>query len=65
MIALLIQHPREIEAKPAHSDLLTPPNNLGIFDSNRTKQAESDITTLRMVEMDAAEKSTQKDNRHG
>ncbi len=50
-VALLIQHHKDLDAKAASSDQLAPPNLLGITDSDRMKQAEADIATLRMADM--------------
>lgn len=50
-IALLVQHHKDLEASAGSSDQLAQPNNLGITDRIRMKQAEADITTLRMASM--------------
>ena|ERR1700693_4113857 len=48
-VALLKQHHQELEAKAAASDGQASPNLIGITDSVRMRQAEVDITTLRMA----------------
>lgn len=50
-VALLIRHHQESEKSAAASDNGATPNKLGITDSVRMKQAEADITTLRMAEL--------------
>lgn len=50
-VALLIRHHKDLDAKAASSDHLASPNLLGITDSDRMKQAEADIATLRMADM--------------
>lgn len=50
-VELLIQHHKELEAKADSTDQLASLNLLGITDSVRMKQAEADITILRMAEM--------------
>src|SRR5471032_1382778 len=48
-VALLKQHHQELEANAESSDGQASPNLIGITDSGRMKQAEADITTLRMA----------------
>ncbi len=50
-VSLVIQHHQELEKSAAASDNAASPNKLGITDSARLKQAEADITTLRMAEL--------------
>lgn len=53
-VALLVQHHKELEAQAVSSDQHASPNTLGITDGARMKQAEADITTLRMAYLDVA-----------
>jgi hypothetical protein len=50
-VVLFKQYHQELEAKADLSDGRAPPNLLGITDSARMKQAEADIMTLRMAEL--------------
>lgn len=52
-VTLLIQHHQGLEKNAARTDNTASPNKLGITDHERLHQAEADITTLRMADMDA------------
>lgn len=52
-VALLVAHHQDLEKSVASSDHAASANQLGITDRARMKQAEADITTLRIAEMDA------------
>ncbi|MDO9421068.1 MAG: antitoxin VbhA family protein [Herminiimonas sp.] len=50
-VELLRQYHIELELTSAQSDLQASPNMLGITDTTRMRQAEADLTTLRMADM--------------
>ena len=53
-MALLLGHHQELERAALTSDHAAAQNKLGITDSGRLRQAEADITTLRMAQMEAS-----------